>query len=93
MGCEFESYACRNKNAIGDEGNGKPPIKSTSLGKTQIPVSGSCCTLNRVCNTNIQCLQYTAMYCNNSTIKPCVTRKVLCEALTESGKEPLIAGN
>ena len=24
-GCEFESYKRRNKNAIGEEGNGKPP--------------------------------------------------------------------
>ena len=24
-GCEFESYTCRNKNTIDEEGNGKPP--------------------------------------------------------------------
>ena len=27
VGCQFESYTCRNKNVIGEEGNGKPPHK------------------------------------------------------------------
>ena len=27
MGCEFKACMCYNKNAIGEEGNGKPPHK------------------------------------------------------------------
>ena len=38
-GCEFDSSMCHNKNTIGEEDNGKPLIKSTSLEKTQSPVS------------------------------------------------------
>ena len=38
-----------NKNVIFEEGNGKPPHKSTSL-ETQNLVSGYFCARNRVCN-------------------------------------------
>ena len=49
-GCEFECCMCHNKNAIGEEGNGKPPHESTSLERTQSPVAGFCYARNRVCN-------------------------------------------
>ena len=50
-GCEFESYTYRNKNTIDErKATGNHLIKSTSLEKTQSPVSGFCHARNRVCN-------------------------------------------
>ena len=49
MGCGFDSYAHHDKNAIGEEGNGNYLMNSTSLEKTQNPISGFCYARNRVC--------------------------------------------
>ena len=49
-GCQFDSSMCHLKNAIGEEAIGSHLMTSTSLEKTQSPVSGFCSTRNRVCN-------------------------------------------
>ena len=42
-GCHFDSSMCHFKDAIGEEGNGKPPHKNPlPKKKTQSPVSGFC---------------------------------------------------
>ena len=49
-GYQFDSSVCHNKNAIGEDSNGKSPHKITVLAKAQSPVSGFCYVRNRVCN-------------------------------------------
>ena len=41
-GCQFDSSMYHSKNIIVEEGNGKPPPKTTALEKTQSPVFGFC---------------------------------------------------
>ena len=45
------SSMCHNKNAIGEEGNGKSPHEFKFSRKTQSPVSGFCDPPNRICST------------------------------------------
>ena len=58
-GCEFGSSMCRNRYAIGEEGNGKPPHEFHFPRKNSepcleiehaIPVSGFCYARNRACD-------------------------------------------
>ena len=48
--CELESYTCHNKNAIGEERNGKQTHKIQFPRENSEPISSFCCARNRVCN-------------------------------------------
>ena len=62
-GCQPDFFICQNKNAIGKEGNMKPPREfPTSLEKTQSPISGFCYARNRVCNAVLVCTGGAFLY-------------------------------